>query len=195
MLEAFASALRRLGPVSEGAFAALAAKCAPRSFASGAHLLRAGDWATDSFFLVKGLVRELYVGEDGAEHTRSFVAEHQTTGSLLDLLSGKPAVTFIEALEPTQTLVFAYADFDALCAKHADLNHVARRNAEAVYVRKARREHEMLALSAADRHACWLAEHPGLDARVSRKHLASYLGISPEHLSRLRHPSARKSKR
>lgn len=167
----------------------------PRSFAVGEHLLRAGDRATHSFFVVKGLVRELYVGDDGAEHTRSFVAEHQTTGSLLDLLSGQPAVTFIEALEPTDTLTFLYADFDRLCAKHADLNHLARRNAEAVYVRKARREHEMLALSADERHARWLAEHAAIDARVSRKHLASYLGISPEHLSRLRHPLARKSKR
>lgn len=186
MLDAFATALRRLGPISGRAFDALAAICVPRSFQPGDHLLRAGDRATLSFFVVKGLVRELYVGEDGAEHTRSFVAENQTTGSLLDLLSGKPAVTFIEALEPTDTLAFGYAEFDALCARFADLNHIARKNAEAVYVRKARREHEMLALSAADRHARWLAEQPGLDARVTRRHLASYLGISPEHLSRLR---------
>lgn len=189
-LQVFRAALTRLGPVSPAAFSALSAICAPRSFAAGQHLLRAGDRATLSFFLVRGLVRELYVGEDGAEHTRSFVREHQTTGSLLDLLSGAPAVTFIEALEPTDTVAFPYAGFDALCARHPDLGHLARRNAEAVYVRKARREHEMLALTAADRHARWLAENAALDARVSRRHLASYLGITPEHLSRLRHPGA-----
>jgi CRP-like cAMP-binding protein len=63
---------------------------------------------------------------------------------------------------------------------------LARRNAEALYVRKAQREHEMLALPAAERYARWRREQPELDARVSRRQLASYLGITPEHLSRLR---------
>ncbi len=181
----FAS-LRKLWPVSEAALLALADLVTPRSFATGAWLLQAGDRAEHCFFIARGLVRELYVGEQGQEHTRAFMAAGQVTGSLLDLVSAEPAVTWIQALEPTDTLAWRYADFNALCERFPELHAVARRTAEALAIRKTRREHEMLAMSAAERHTRWLREHGDLDARLHRRHLASYLGITPEHLSRLR---------
>jgi CRP-like cAMP-binding protein len=67
-------------------------------------------------------------------------------------------------------------------------------SAEALYVKKTRREYEMLALPAAERYRRFRESEPRLDARVTRRHLASYLGITPEHLSRLaaaRRPRAR----
>jgi CRP-like cAMP-binding protein len=158
----------------------------PRSFERGAWLLRGGERAVNCYYVGAGLVRELYLGERGHEHTRAFVAEGAFTGSLLDLLSVGPSVTWIQALEPTRTLTWRYADVDALCAKFPELHAVVRRWVEILYVRKTRREHEMLSLSAAERHARWLEEHQAIDGRVSRRHLASYLGVTPEHLSRLR---------
>ena len=55
---------------------------------------------------------------------------------------------------------------------------------EALAIRKTRRVYEMLALSAADSLNSWRAENPGLDVRITRRLLASYLGITPVHLSR-----------
>jgi CRP-like cAMP-binding protein len=180
---ALAASFLRLSP--HEAVAALAARTTTKRFAAGDFLLRGGERAELVFFVVRGLVRELYVGDDGREHTRSFVAEGQPTGSLLDLLSGAPSVTWIQALEETATLAFRYAEFEALCERYPALHLEARRHVEALYVKKARREHEMLALSAAARFQRWREVAPGLDARVSRRHLASYLGVTPEHLSRL----------
>ena len=189
MDDAIAAALRRalsaLTPVDEAEVAALASLASWQEFPAGAWLLRGGERAEWCWLVVGGLVRELYVDGDGAEHTRAFVAEGQLTGSLLDLMSDAPAVTFIEALEPTRTIAYRYRDFDRLTARFAGLARAARRNAELLYVRKTRREHEMLALSAAERYRRWREAQPALDARVSRKQLASYLGITPEHLSRL----------
>jgi CRP-like cAMP-binding protein len=186
--------LRRRIPLGDAAFAAFAPLVEPRSFAAETFLLTAGAHAEWCHLVTRGLVRELYIDEAGEEHTRSFIAEGQVTGSLLDLLSGAPSVTWIQALEPTETLAWRYRDFDALCARFPELHVVARRTAEALYVRKTRREHELLTMPASARHARWLDEHAALDARVSRRHLASYLGVTPEHLSRLRRP-LRKSKR
>jgi len=175
---------------------ALRAWCAisrPRSFGKGELLLRAGERAEWGFVLRSGLVREYYVGESGIEHTRSFIAEGQVTGSLLDLLSSGAAITWIEALEPTLTVAFRFADFVGLYPGFHELESIARRHSERLYVLKARREHDMLALSAGARYERWLAEHPALDARVTRRHLAAYLGITPEHLSRLRQSAHRRS--
>ena len=189
--EALFAAFTRLAPVPPAALRALGEITTPRSFARGAWLLRGGQRATFCFFLVRGLVRELYINDAGVEHTRSFLAEGSVTGSLLDLLSDEPSITWIQALEATRTLAWSYRDLDALCERFPALHVVARRTAEALYRRKARREHEMLALGAAERYARWRAENGTLDARISRRLLASYLGVTPEHLSRLSRRAAR----
>jgi CRP-like cAMP-binding protein len=181
-----AAALARAIPATREAVAALAAIAHRRAYAAGEYLLRAGAEAEWAFLIVTGLVRELYIGDDGTEHTRAFAADGQFTGSLRDLLTRGPSVTWIEALEPTAVVAWPWARVDGLCDEHRSLERATRRFTEALYLRKAQREHAMLALSAAERHAQWLAEHGAVDGRISRRHLASYLGITPEHLSRLR---------
>jgi CRP-like cAMP-binding protein len=172
-----------LSPTSREAFAAL---LAPRVFEAGEWLLRAGEQAHWISFVSSGLVREFYVSDSGEEHTRVFVPEGQLTGSLLDLMSGLPAVTWIQALERTSTWAFHYQEFNALCDRFPDMQRCARRFLEDLYARKVKREYEMLALPARDRYAQWLRENPTLNGRIRRQWVASYLGITPEHLSRLR---------
>lgn len=179
------AAMRRLAPLSARETRAIAPLLRPFTVPEGGWLLRAGERAELSYFVLKGLVRELYVSEDGVEHTRVFVAEGQVTGSLLDLLSAEPSVTHIQALEPTSGLSLPYRELDQLSQTEPGIERLLRRTAETLYLRKARREHAMLALTATQRYQQWLREQPELDARVSRRHLASYLGVTPEHLSRL----------
>jgi CRP-like cAMP-binding protein len=139
-----ATALRavftRLAPIGDAAVAAVASLATRHGFAAGDHLLRAGDRAERCHVVVRGLVREYYTTAASAEHTRRFVIEGQVTGSLLDLLSDGPAVTWIEALENTETVSVPYRALDELCTRHADLHLVVRRSAERLYVVKARRE-------------------------------------------------------
>ena len=63
--------------------------------------LEAGQRAQWCFYVVEGLVREYYIDEQGEEHTRAFADAGRFTGSLLDLLSGEPSVTWVQELEPT----------------------------------------------------------------------------------------------
>src|SRR5262245_49387124 len=100
--ETFASNLRSIAPLDARELAAVFALCTTARFDAGTWILRGGERAEHCYFILRGLVRELYVGENGEEHTRVFVRERQITGSLLDLLSGAPSVTWIQALERTE---------------------------------------------------------------------------------------------
>jgi CRP-like cAMP-binding protein len=190
-----AAAMRRVAPLDDASIAAVANLCEARDFVPGEWLLRGGERARDGFLVLDGLARELYVDAAGDEHTRAFTTPGGFTGSLLDLLGDAPSVTWIQALLPTRVLAFPYARFDALCSTSPALTQFARRLAERLYVRKAQREHELLALTAAERHARWLHAHAALDGVVTGRILASYLGITPEHLSRLRRARAQRDAR
>src|SRR5262245_5918446 len=147
----FASALLSIAPLDARELAAVFTLCTMARFEESTWILRGGECAEHCYFILRGLVRELYVGENGEEHTRVFVREQQITGSLLDLLSGAPSVTWIQTLERTEAIKLRYRELDALAAQLPSLQVVLRRVAEALYVRKARREHDMLALSAGER--------------------------------------------
>jgi CRP-like cAMP-binding protein len=158
----------------------------PLSYAPRTWLLRAGERATRASVVVHGLVRELFVLADGTERTKAFVHEGGITGSLADLLAGGPSRGCIVAEEPTRVLSFEYADFLALASRRPRWEAIRVKVLERLLAAKAEREHELLGLDAAARYERFGERHPGLETRIAARHLASYLGITPEHLSRLR---------
>jgi CRP-like cAMP-binding protein len=178
--------LRSLAPVPADSLAEAVADFSVRTLEPGEHLLRAGQTAHTVALVDSGLLREYYVSSDGAEQVRTFCAEGHFTGSLYDLLTQKPSLVNIEALEPTRLLVTEWASFQARCEREPLWHIAGRRIAEALYLRKALREHQMLALTATERWEAFRRDFAPLEPRVSQRHLASYLGITAEHLSRIR---------
>jgi CRP-like cAMP-binding protein len=183
---ALRAALERLSPLDDASFRALAGSILERRVSTSDVLLRAGEVSRFAIFVRSGLLREYYVDDEGRVATRRLCVEGEFSGSLADLLSGAPSMTWIEALEDGELLLLPWAVFDALTRVHPPLQALARRIAEDLYLRKCRREFEMLTLPAATRYARFREEHPSLDARLARHVVASYLGITPVHLSRLR---------
>ncbi|MBC7171950.1 MAG: Crp/Fnr family transcriptional regulator [Polyangiaceae bacterium] len=157
-----------------------------RRLARREHFLRVGEAATHVAFVVEGLLREHFVLADGAERTKAFVVEGGVTGSLADLLGDEPSRASIVAEERSRLLVGSYADLRALGKTFPAWERYGRRMLERLLVAKALREYELLGLDAEARYDAFSARHPGLEARVAAHHVASYLGITPVHLSRLR---------
>lgn len=181
--------------MDDEAIALGAALFSARRLPRGAHLLEAGAHATELALVSEGCLREYFVlGREPSgvrasalgERTKAFVTEGQFTGSLADLISGEPSRAFIVAEEPSRLLVAPYPSLRALGERSAAWAAVGRAGLEALLRTKAEREWELLALDAAERYACFRARYPGLEARALAKHVASYLGITPVHLSRLR---------
>lgn len=182
----YADAVRRVAPLDDAAIADGFARVRARSLARGEHLLRAGQTASDVAVVVSGLLREYFVLPDGTERTKALVLEGDFSGSLADLLSGEPSRAFVVAEEPTRILVASFAEYRALAARSPSWAGFAQRSLERLLLRKAEREYELLGLDAEARYAAFVRRCPGLEARVAARHVASYLGITPVHLSRLR---------
>ena len=194
-LAAFRAAVRAIAELDEDALAAAERQLTPRSLARGEHFLRAGDQAAEVIFVVEGVLREYFLLEDGTERTKAFVVEHQISGSLADLLSGEPSRASIVAEEPVRGLVIAHRALRALGERHPAWSTFGLRVKEGLLARKAQREYELLALDAAARYRAFAEQFPGLEARVAAKQVASYLGITAVHLSRLRRRRAGRATR
>jgi len=184
-LQALARVLDQISLLTGAARAAIMALAVTRRLAPGQHLLRAGETATQVMFVAEGLLREYYIDGAGRESTRRFCQPGEFSGSLADLLAGGPSAVSIEALETTRIIDIEWARLDALAETHPCLMKLMRRFAEGLYVRKMRREFEMLTMPAAQRYARFVRDEPGLNARLPRHMVASYLGITQVHLSRL----------
>lgn len=156
------------------------------ALAAGDCFLRAGERAQAVATVYSGGLREYFVLRDGSERTKSFNLPGEFAGSLSDLLSNQPARTWVVAEVPTVLLVTHWADYTALIAQWPGWQQFARVVAENLYLRKVEREYELLALDAAARYRCARQRWPTLENVFKQRHIASYVGVTPVHLSRLR---------
>jgi len=154
-------------------------------------LIRAGQPADWLGFLVRGLVRVFCLRED-REVNLGFELEGAFVGDYAAYMQRGCAQHTLEALEPSRLLRFDRPLLDHLLAQHAGWREISGRIAEAELVRKLAKEVEIRTQSPEERYAAMLASGSPLLQRVPLYHLASYLGITPETLSRIR---ARRAKR
>ncbi|OZG71496.1 hypothetical protein BTA51_20590 [Hahella sp. CCB-MM4] len=172
--------------ISDPAWEAFIDLMRPMNLAAGDCLLRAGQPARYLAYIVKGSMREYYATSEGSEFNKAFVLSGSFTGSLFDLLSGEPSTVSIQALKDCELLVAPFIDFQKLYDTYPCWERAGRLLTESLFMKKARREHEFLTMSAWERYQSLLREYPDLEQQVPQYHIASYLGITPVMLSRLR---------
>lgn len=152
----------------------------------GQALLDVGDEVTVSALVERGVMREVYLDANGEERTRGFSFEGDFAGAWSDVLASRPSRTRVEALSDVTLRLYPLSALRELEAKAPDLQRALRLVAEQLNLRKSDREFELLTMDAAERYAALRRTWPDLEQRVQLRHIASYLGITPVHLSRLR---------
>jgi CRP-like cAMP-binding protein len=137
-------------------------------------------------FVHAGLLRYHVIDARGADVTKDFALAGSFCASFGSALRGAPAEVAISAVVDARLTVWPFARATALYAEHPGWERFGRKVAELLYLRKERRELDLLRLSAAERHESARRELGEAFAILPRHLLASYLGIAPESLSRLR---------
>jgi len=136
-------------------------------------------------FVIDGLVR-IYYYREGKEITNWFMGEHGFFMPVYHILTGKPNYNNYETLKATVVLESSYRRLEKIYALHPQLQLLGRKVMESYYAQFLAHSHDVLFLSAEERYISLVEKKSELLNLVALKHIASYLGISQETLSRIR---------
>lgn len=160
-------------------------------FEKGQHFIRAGQIPVKFAFLARGLFRYYYLNDSGHEFTKGFFLEKTFLSSYSAMIQNRESFFSIEALEPSMIIVVPYLRWHESAKTRLCWQQFLVSLLEKGYCNKENRERELLLFDAEKRYRLFLESYPGLEQRVKQHHIASYLGITPVSLSRIRKKIAR----
>lgn len=149
-------------------------------------LLKEGEICKHYYFVNKGCIRLFSINKDGEEKTRYFHFEDAFGTALQSLINQKPAFEFMQTIEPSELLVINRDDYFHLVETVPQFGFVYRQILELAYIKSQERIYCFQSLEAIDKVRWALTNQSKWLTRLSNKMVASYLGITPQTLSRLK---------
>lgn len=170
---------------------ALYSQLTVKEFNKGAFLLREGEFCSNIFFVEEGLLRIYTVGENGKEHIIQFAPEKWFFGDRNSLYFNEPTDYFVEAIEDSRVVLLEKDFFSTPVSADNALSCYNDRLLNNHIWHLQKRINMLLSASAEQRYLDFIGLHPDITLRVPQWMIASYLGITPEGLSRVRKELAR----
>ncbi len=178
--------------LGEDEFRAGAAYFTPRNIARRAFLLQAGEVCRDIAFVCQGCLRYYTIDEKGSEHVIQFAIEGWWIADLYSYHAEAPSDGYIDALEDSELLLLSRENLENLCLSIPAFERFFRLLIQNSFVAYRKRVAESLSNSAEVRYLTFLETYPELVHRLPQHQIASWLGITPEALSRIRNKIARR---
>ena len=172
--------------IDEDTFQHIAAYFKPIRAKRNEILQMPGERSRYYYFVNKGCIRLFAVNEDGQEATRYFAFEGAFGGALPSLIRQTPAFEYVQAIEPSELLVISRDDFFHLVDTVPAVGKVYRLILEAAFITAQERIYGFQNLTALEKLKWLLKYQPTVLSRLSGKMVASFLGVTPYTLSRLR---------
>ena len=144
-------------------------------------------------FVVQGCFKMYAVDSQGKEHNIQFAIENDWITELSSFYSEKPGHVYIEAIEPSVILQIKHDDLIKLYVDHHKIDHNFRVIIERKYIELQNRVLQSISSTAEQRYHNFITESPKLANRLPNTQIASYLGITPEFLSKIRKGIIRKN--
>lgn len=156
-----------------------------KEYSKGAFLTSEGEKEHYLYFINKGIIRAYYC-KSGREHCLDFCFQGEFITSFTSFITHEKSRINLEALSPVSVYRIARKKILESYDRFKNCERIGRKIAELLYIRKTNRELEFLSLSAKDRYLSLLERNPRAVGEIPVKHIASYLGIKAESLSRIR---------
>ncbi|WP_217605587.1 Crp/Fnr family transcriptional regulator [Chitinophaga sp. GbtcB8] len=183
-------AIYKLQPLDAAEWDDFSQKLLLKKYNKGEFLIREGQVENYIYFLNKGATRHYFI-KDGKEFTVDFQFQGDFVTAYYSLITREPSAVFIELLEEAEVVAIPVNILNEFYGKYHHGEKIGRLMAEYQYIKRLRKEMDLLSYTAEERYTALMQRNPAMIQQISVKHLSSYLGIHPESLSRIRKLHAR----
>lgn len=152
----------------------------------GEYLYEYGSTCRAIYFINEGAVRHLHYDDGGNEVTCDFTFDNNFLTDYNSFINQVPSSYLFEALEPVKYLYISKKRLEKLYENYPELRTLARKEAESTALKVTTMAQSLITHKAEKRYLNLLENQPNIIRRVPQKYIASYLGIAPESLSRIR---------
>ncbi|MGH1336366.1 MAG: Crp/Fnr family transcriptional regulator [Aureispira sp.] len=158
----------------------------PRTLKKKEFLLKEGQFCKSRYFITKGCIRLYYIDNKGNEQIVHFGIDNWWITDYESLINKTPSKLYIQATENTELLEFPQEKFDELCGQVPQTERLFRKIMEKTYIASQRRIEYMFSLSGEELFNYFITTNPKFVQRVPQYMIASYLGLSPEFVSKVK---------
>lgn len=149
-------------------------------------LLREGEVCRYGYFVVKGVLRLYSIDKKGEEHIIQFALEDWWISDVSSMISGKASIYNIDALEDSDILQIDKNSFEKFISLSPKFEKMFNLGSQKSRIALQERVTNFLSMTAEEKYLFMINKYPDIINRVPQRHIASFLGITPESLSRVR---------
>lgn len=192
-MEQLQAAIRHMIAVSDMEMEGLLGNCRIRTFKRQENLSLPDYTPNEIFFINKGIIRVIVTDNKGTEHTIHFAMENQFIADYSGFILRQPSLYTLQAIEETEAVVLPRASIDWGYQNLAQGDKLGRLIAEFYFIYQDNRIKNLYARTPKERYDSIEEVFPDIHNRAPQHMIASYLGITPVHLSRLKRQQKRKT--
>jgi len=161
-----------------------------RTFNKGEIVVHEGQYSKKAYLIIEGSARAYYL-KDGKDISDWFSFENQFMASIISFFGNEPSPHYVEFVEDSTVLQFSKETVDRLSNEYHDFERFINKIITETMLGLCERLHTIQFAKASERYKHLLTIHPQITNRIPLTHIASYLGITLETLSRIRNPKHR----
>ena len=150
------------------------------------HWINAGDYCVELCVILEGLLRVYYIDQAGNEVNQHFYQANEVFAPISAIISNEPCQYYIQVLEPVKLMLADYNELYEVASENPDWLRLEIKMLQTVFLKNAKHEAQLLMGNGEQRFKWFRKEYPELLERLPQYHVASFLGITPVSLSRLR---------
>ena len=157
-----------------------------KTVSKGKILIREGQTVNKTYFVIQGSLRAFCVDKEGKEHTLQFAIKDWWISDFMAIYNNEPASLTVECISDSIVIEFNAQKLNEIYLQFPEFESFQRKNLERHVVSLHKRILNQLQLTALERYNLFLEQYPNIEQHVPNYHIASYLGITQQSLSRLR---------
>lgn len=187
-VDSFIKSIKPIAPLSDKEIGLISSNLEYREYQKHDFLTEAGNVENYVYYLIEGIARN-YCLNDGNDISLDFFLPGNFTNSYTSFLTRQASTVNVQALTDLKTLRIHFNSLQFLYESSLAVNKLGRAITESLYIKRTKRELSFITKTARERYEDLLHEHPEFIQNIPQKYLSTFIGVTPEALSRLRKSS------